>query len=116
MSMKKRHLITSPLEWMMSAMPVPPAIIPVIPERGGTQLRTPKPVLLIDSREQDPIDFSGVSKWFTDIKRVALELGDYSIEGFEQICVVERKSLSDLVRSFTEGRAIFVSRLRRLAK
>lgn len=43
---KRRTLITSPLEWQMTAAPVPLPAQPVIAERGGTELRTPRPVVI----------------------------------------------------------------------
>ncbi|MDR3747060.1 MAG: integrase core domain-containing protein [Acidobacteriota bacterium] len=46
------------LERFLSANPVPPPAIPVLAERGGTQLKTPRPVLVVDTREQNPFDFS----------------------------------------------------------
>jgi ERCC4 domain-containing protein len=113
---KRRTLITSPLTWQMRADPVPPPMIPVMAERGGTQLKTPRPVLVVDTREQVPLDFSRFEGWFAGIERKALKLGDYSIAGMEDICVVERKDLSDLVHSCTTDRYIFVNRLRRMAK
>jgi ERCC4-type nuclease len=109
-------LITSPLKWQMAAMPVPPPVIPVLAERGGTQLKTPRPVLVIDTREQHPFDFSRFAGWFAGIENKALRLGDYSIAGMEDICVVERKDLSDLVHSFTLERKIFITRLRLMAQ
>jgi hypothetical protein len=112
--MRKRTLIQSPLDWAMSAPPVSPPIIPVLAERCGTQLRSPLPVLLVDSREQDPFDFQPFPKWFSRIERRALPIGDYSIEGMEDECVVERKNLADLVHSFTTDKAVFIQRLRRL--
>jgi ERCC4-type nuclease len=48
------------------------------------------------------------------VEHRALSLGDYSIAGMEDICVVERKNLPDLVRSFTVERQAFVNRLRRM--
>jgi ERCC4-type nuclease len=113
---KRRTLITSPLAWQMTADPVAPPIIPVVSERGGTQLKTPRPVLLVDTREQLPLDFTRFEGWFAGIERKALKLGDYSIAGMEDICVVERKDLSDLVHSCTTDRCVFVNRLRRMAK
>lgn len=98
----------------MTAAPVNPPHIPVLAERGGTQLRTPRPVLIVDSREQDPFDFKPYSQWFSGIERRALALGDYSIVGMESECVVERKNLSDLVHSFTVERQVFIQRLRRM--
>lgn len=104
----------SPLEWAMGAVPVPPPAIPVLAERGGTQLRTPKPVLVVDSREQEPFDFTPFAGWFAGIVRRALPIGDYSVAGMEQECVVERKSLADLVHSLTADRDLFRERLRRM--
>jgi hypothetical protein len=116
-SMRKRHtLITSPLAWQMTAAPVPPPAIPVLAERGGTQLKTPRPVLLVDTREQNPLDFSRFDGWFAGVEKKALPLGDYSIAGLENICVVERKDLSDLVHSCTTDRCVFINRLRRMAQ
>jgi len=96
---KRRTLITSPLAWQLTADPVAPPVVPVIAERGGTQLKTPRPVLVVDTREQVPLDFSRFEGWFAGIEKKALKLGDYSIVGMEDICVVERKDLSDLVHS-----------------
>ena len=95
----------------MIAAPVDPPSIPVVAERGGTQLRTPLPILIVDSREQDPLDFRPFSNWFARIERRALPVGDYSIEGMENECAVERKSLPDLVHSLTVDRAVFIKRL-----
>ena len=117
MAMKRRRtLITSPLDWFLSASPVLPPAIPVLAERGGTQLKTPRPVLVVDTREQNPFDFSRFQGWFSGIERRALKLGDYSIAGLEDLCVVGRKGLSDLVRSFTVERKGFVARLRQMAE
>src|SRR5450631_1233202 len=117
MAMKRRRtLIASPLGWFLNANSVPPPAIPVLAERGGTQLKTPRPVLVVDTREQNPFDFSRFQGWFNGIERRALKLGDYSIAGLEDLCVVERKDLSDLVRSFTVERKVFVARLRRMAE
>lgn len=116
MGMKRRHaLITSPLKWQMTAAPVAAPRIPVVAERGGTQIRTPKAVLLVDTREQNPLDCSRFAGWFAGLERRALKLGDYSIAGLEDECVVERKDLSDLVHSLTTDRTAFLSRLQRMA-
>ena len=114
--MRRRHpLIMSPLEWQMTAAPVPHPVIPVLAERGGTQLKTPRPVLLVDTREQNPFDFTRFAGWFAGVEKRALELGDYSIAGLEDICAVERKDLSDLVHSCTVARSAFIDRLRLMA-
>jgi len=52
---RKRTLIPSPLQWTTLAKPVPHPPLPVLAERGGTQLRTPLPVAIIDTREQNPL-------------------------------------------------------------
>ncbi|MGH9729455.1 MAG: hypothetical protein ACRD4V_12810 [Candidatus Acidiferrales bacterium] len=114
--MKRRPLVTSPLEWQMTAAPVPHPVIPVFAERGGTQLQTPRATVLVDSREQNPFDFTRFKGWFAGIEKKALVLGDYSIAGLEDVCVVERKDLSDLVHSCTVERTAFVNRLPLMAR
>ncbi len=118
---RRRTLISSPPisfpdAWQLTAAPVPAPLIPVIAERGGTQLKTPRPVLLVDTREQNPLDFAPYENWFSGIKKKALKLGDYSIAGLEDTCVVERKCLSDLVSSCSTNRSVFVKRLKRMAQ
>ena len=100
----------------MTALPVAPPPIPVLADRGGTQLKTPRPVLLVDTREQQRFDFFPFEDWFAGIETRALQLGDYSVAGMEDICLVERKSLSDLVHSFTAERNVFVNRLQLMAR
>jgi ERCC4-type nuclease len=104
-------LITSPLEWRITAAPVPPPVIPVLAERGGTQLKTPRAVLLVDTREQNSFYFSRFAGWFSGIEKKALRLGDYSVAGLEAVCAVERKDLSDLIHSCTVDRCGFIDRL-----
>src|SRR5580658_9958886 len=105
---RRRPLIASPLAWQMTAAPVPHPLIPVLAERGGTQLQTPLPTLLVDTREQNPFNFTRFKGWFAGIEKKALALGDYSVAGLEDVCVVERKDLTDLVRSCTVERGVFV--------
>jgi ERCC4-type nuclease len=88
----------------------------VLAERGGTQLRTPLPVAIVDTREQNPLSFRRFKGWFARIEHRALKLGDYSISGMQDCCVVERKDLADLIQSFTTNRSVFISRLRRMAE
>ncbi len=115
MTRSRRTLIASPLEWQMSAGPMPPPIIPVLAERGGTQLRTPLPTLVADTREQNPLSFRRFRSWFAGVETRCLKLGDYSVAGMENSCVVERKDLGDLIGSFTSHRSVFIARLRRLS-
>jgi ERCC4-type nuclease len=116
--MKRRAttLIKSPLDWQMTSAPVPHPTLPVLAERGGTQLRTPRCTILVDTREQNPFDFSRFEGWFAGVEHRALNLGDYSIAGLEAECVVERKDLADLVHSFTATRSLFVDRLKRMSR
>jgi ERCC4-type nuclease len=112
----RRTLIRPPLEWLRMAAPLPHPVIPVLAERYGTQLRTPRPVVLVDTREQNPFDFSRFEGWFAGIEKKPLKLGDYSVVGLEDVCVVERKDLPDLIHSLTAERAVFVNRMRRMAR
>lgn len=113
---KRRTLVPAPLEWQLHAAPVKHPPLPVLAERGGTQLRTPLPVAIVDTREQYPLSFRRFKGWFSGIEHRALPLGDYSVAGMEDSCVVERKDLSDLISSFTENRSVFVARLRRMSE
>jgi len=99
----------------MAATPAPPPLIPVLAERGGTQLKAPRGVVLVDTREQRPFDFSRFTGWFGGVEKRALALGDYSVAGLEDTCVVERKDLNDLIHSFTAERSVFIGRLRRMS-
>jgi ERCC4-type nuclease len=112
---RRRTLITSPLEWQMTALPVAHPLLPVVAERGGTQLRAPKAVVVVDTREQNPFSFARFEGWFSGVEKRPLKIGDYSVAGLEESCVVERKDLSDLVRSFHVERPVFIDRLRRMS-
>ena len=109
-------MIRPPLEWAMAGVPVPHPAIPVLAERGGTQLKTPRPILLVDTREQNPFDFSRFEGWFAGVEKKPLKLGDYSVAGLEDVCVVERKDLPDLIHSLTAERSVFVNRLRLMSR
>jgi ERCC4-type nuclease len=109
---RRESLIVPPLEWPSTVPMVPHPIVPVIAQRGGTQLKAPKAVLLVDSRERIPFDFSRFEGWFEKIQRKALPVGDYTVAGMEKLCIVERKDLPDLVRSLTTERRVFIKRLR----
>jgi len=66
---------------MAAGPPVAAAAIPVLAERGGPQLKTPRATILVDTREQNPFDFSRFASWFAGIEKKALKLGDYSVAG-----------------------------------
>jgi ERCC4-type nuclease len=49
-------------------------------------------------------------------KKKPLKLGDYSVAGLEDVCVVERKDLPDLIHSLNAERSVFANRLRRMSR
>lgn len=71
---------------------------------------TSRPVVLIDSREKLPLDFSSD----VDVERCTLPTGDYSVRGCTDIVAIERKSLADLVGCVGRDRDRFEEELRRL--
>ena len=64
--------------------------------------------VIVDTREQLPLELS-----MRTIRRT-LPTGDYSILGFEEYVVVERKSLPDLIGCMTTGRHRFERELQRM--
>lgn len=113
---RRRTLIELPLEWTIEPRTVRYPPVPVIAERGGVQIHTPRATVIIDTREKDALSFSRFDRWFERIEYRALPLGDYSVAGLEDSCIVERKSLGDLVHSFTTDRQVFIARLRRMSQ
>jgi DNA excision repair protein ERCC-4 len=74
-------------------------------ELAGTQ-----PVIICDTREQDPLVFTRLQS-----VRGTLTSGDYSIRGMEELFSVERKSIADLVGCcIGENRERFQRELHRL--
>jgi ERCC4-type nuclease len=82
--------------------------------------------VLTDSREQHAYTFTNF--WDGPIggpksrlikvptRRVALPVGDYSIEGMEDLIILERKSKADLYQSISRARENFVGRLERMSR
>ena len=68
---------------------------------------TPLPIL-IDSREQQPYDYTGAVV-------MALRTGDYSLFGYQDRVAIERKTLSDADSSLGAGRKRFERELERLS-
>lgn len=67
------------------------------------------PTLVIDTREQKPYEFPGI----TDTITKQLGVGDYTHEGFENTYAVERKTLDDLATSVGSERLRFENEIRR---
>ena len=83
-------------------------------EARNSARRCPSPSSTPANRIRSPsAAFEG---WFADIEERALPLGDYSVSGMEDSCVVERKDLADLICSFTSNRTVFINRLRRMSE
>ena len=69
------------------------------------------PCILVDSREQHPLDF-----WDSPRRSATLKTGDYSAEGLENIIALERKSLADLFGTVGGGRERFEREIVRASK
>jgi ERCC4-type nuclease len=67
--------------------------------------------LVIDTREQAPLDFVAVPT-----VRMALKQGDYSVEGLTDVVAVERKSKEDAYGCVGAGRDRFEHCLERLGR
>lgn len=98
---------TYEVEW--ERQPVAPPKGRLIVKRGGHSItrQIPKPIVLVDTREKDPFDFSQFKNWIAGEKRTALKAGDYSVEGMEKLLVLERKTLSDLITTVIQQRERF---------
>lgn len=71
--------------------------------------------VVIDTREQNPLEFKR-SKNFEGTVTKKLNVGDYSIEGFEDRIAVERKSAIDLFGTLGKGHKRFQKELERAKK
>jgi ERCC4-type nuclease len=80
--------------------------------------------LIIDTREQQPYVFAGCKSIYVAfvVERAGLPVGDYAayLSGGNtspgEVCVVERKTHSDLLSTLTHGRERFERELERLAE
>lgn len=93
----------------MPPSPVRPPTGRLLVRRGGHSItrQIPKPIVLVDSREQMPFDFTRFPNWIGGEKRQALKVGDYSVEGMEEVLILERKSLTDLITTLMQYRPRF---------
>ena len=69
----------------------------------------PEPTIIIDSREQNPLDFPTLPATVG-----TLDTGDYSIVGLTHLVAVERKSIDDLLACIGRERERFKRELQRL--
>lgn len=79
--------------------------------------RIPKPVVLVDTREKEPLPlFRNHPNWIAGERRATLKTGDYTIEGMESLICLERKSVADLVACTVVNRERFIAACSRLAR
>jgi ERCC4-type nuclease len=97
---------------------VPPPSRRLIVKRDGSSItrRIPKPVVLVDTREQSPFDFTRFPNWIADQKKRKLTVGDYSVQGMEDLLTIERKSLSDLITTLMQQRPRFFNLCEKMTK
>jgi ERCC4-type nuclease len=77
--------------------------------RPHAELKPEDVTVIVDTREQLPFDLAPLK-----INRRALDTGDYSILGLEELVVVERKSLPDLLLCVGRERERFDREMQRI--
>jgi ERCC4-type nuclease len=86
---------------------------------GSSILRSasvPKPVVLVDTREQMPLPlYANNPNWIGGERRATLKTGDYTLEGMENLVALERKSIADVVACTVVSRQRFLSACARLS-
>jgi ERCC4-type nuclease len=87
-------------------------------KRGGKNItkQVPKPVVVVDTREQAPFDFNWTRNWIGGTITRTLDVGDYSVVGMERLLRLERKSLTDLITTLMQGRTRFFKECETLAR
>ena len=96
----------------------PPPSGRLLVKRQGRSItrRIPKPVVVVDTREQAPFDFGGLRNWIGGTARRKLDPGDYSVVGMEHLLRLERKSLTDLITTLMQCRKRFFKECEALAR
>ncbi|MDQ1333635.1 MAG: hypothetical protein QG552_585 [Thermodesulfobacteriota bacterium] len=95
----------------------PPTGRLIVKRKGHSITRQiPKPVVLVDTREKTPFDFSRFTNWIGQVKRCKLSVGDYSVQGMEEILALERKTISDLITTVIQERPRFFRMCERLSQ
>jgi ERCC4-type nuclease len=95
---------------------VQPTTSRLIVMRDGSSITkmVPKPIVLVDTREQQPLSFARFKNWVGGERRATLNTGDYSVEGMEGLLTLERKSLPDLIGTLMHGRSRFINECERM--
>ena len=96
----------------------PPPSGRLIVKRSGISYTSviPKPVIIVDTREQAPFEFTDFPNWIEGTTRRKLDFGDYSVVGMERLIRLERKSLSDLITTLMQNRQRFFRECEGLAR
>lgn len=96
---------------------VAPTTSRLLVKRGGSSItgKIPKPIAIVDTREQLPLSFARFPNWIAGERRDTVPVGDYTVEGMEDLLALERKSLEDLVGTLTHSRERFIRMCEKLA-
>ena len=97
---------------------VTPTTSRLIVKRKGQSItrKIPKPIIIVDTREQLPFTFTRFSNWIAETNKKKLDDGDYSVQGMEHLLSLERKSLADLIATLLQHRKRFFKLCERLAQ
>ena len=108
----------TPVRLLRESQPAPPPAGRLIVKRNGHSItrQIPKPIVLADTREKYPFDFSRFPNWIAASKKQALKAGDYSVEGMENLLILERKTLTDLITTVIQERARFFTQCEKMSK
>ncbi len=76
-------------------------------------MRQPQPIILIDTREQWPLDITAFAT-----EEASLPVGDYGVKGFSDWdrpdFIIERKEISDLCAAMGRSRARFLREVQKM--
>ena len=76
--------------------------------------KSDKPIIIIDTREQDPYKFRASSS-VDSVVHEKLDHGDYSIKGYEHLITIERKkNVDEIAGNLGKHRARFERELERM--
>jgi len=70
----------------------------------------------VDKREQLPYTFLGSRYPDVIVVKKSLDVGDYSLDGWEHDLFIERKTCADFISSITQGRERFEREMERVSQ
>ena len=71
--------------------------------------------IVVETREQTPWTFPKETKR-VEIVHKKLDVGDYSVEGYEHLITIERKSLTDMFGTYSNRLSPFTQRLQEMRR